>query len=118
MRHYEIVLILHPDCTNRLLGIIDYYKDIIINNSGKIHRLENWGRRQLAYSIKKLHKANYVLLNIEVSQNTIDVLKRDFRFNDVIVRSMIIKMKHAMFDPSPMMQKQEEGQERLISPNL
>lgn len=114
MRHYEIVFMIHPDCNDQISSIINHYTDIVVNASGKIHRLENWGRRQLAYPIKKLHKAYYILLNIEALKDTIKILDSDFRFNDVIVRSMIIRTKNAITDPSPMMQKKEEFQERAM----
>lgn len=115
MRHYEIVFMIHPDCSEQISNIIGHYTEIIVNNTGRIHRTENWGRRQLAYPIKKLHKAYYVLLNIEVSKDTINTLSSDFRFNDVIIRSMIIRMKRAISDPSPMMKKKEENQDIVVS---
>lgn len=116
MRYYEIVFMVHPDCNEQISSIISHYTEIITNTSGKICRIENWGRRQLAYSIKKLHKAYYILLNIKASKDTIDTLNNDFRFNNVIIRSMIIRTKHAITDPSPMMtQKKEEQQECLVS---
>lgn len=115
MRYYEIVFMVHPDCTDRMSNIISHYTEIIVNASGKVHRVENWGRRQLAYPIKKLSKAYYVLLNIEVSKDIINVLDNDFRFNDVIIRSMIIRTKHVITKPSPMIQKKEENQEFLTA---
>lgn len=115
MRHYEIVFMIHSDCNEQISNIINYYVEMVINASGKIHRTENWGRRQLAYPIKKLYKAYYVLLNIEASQETINILNNDFRFNNVIIRSMIIRKKHAITGPSPMIKKKEEHQECFVS---
>ncbi|WP_159714856.1 30S ribosomal protein S6 [Blochmannia endosymbiont of Camponotus nipponensis] len=111
MRHYEIVLMVHPDCNEQISSIINNYIEIVVNARGKIHRTENWGSRQLAYPVKKLNKAYYVLLNIEVSQDTLTELNDAFRFNDAILRTMIIRTKYAIIDPSPMMQKKEENRE-------
>lgn len=115
MRYYEIIFMVHPDCNEQISNMISHYTEMIVNASGKIYRTENWGRRQLAYPIKKLHKAYYVLLNIEASKDTINALNNAFRFNDVIIRSMVIRIKQAITEPSPMMKKKEEGQENVIS---
>ncbi|ADV33494.1 30S ribosomal protein S6 [Candidatus Blochmanniella vafra str. BVAF] len=109
MRHYEIVLIIHPNFGGKIVNIINNYTEIIISSGGKVHRVENWGDRQLAYSIKKLSKAYYVLMNIEVSLNVINELSNDFRFNEVILRNIIMKTKDAKIDPSPMMNKKEDS---------
>lgn len=93
MRHYEIVFLVHPDQSAQVPAMIDRYKTIIESASGKIHRLEDWGRRQLAYPIKKIHKAHYVLMNIECDQPTLSELESGFRFNDAILRSLTILQK-------------------------
>ncbi len=100
MRHYEIVFLVHPDQSAQVSGMIDRYRATIENASGTIHRLEDWGRRHLAYPIKKLQKAHYVLMNIECDQDTIKELDSSFRFNDAVLRRMIILMKDAVTTPS------------------
>jgi len=102
MRHYEIVFMVHPDQSEQVTGIIQRYTDLINAAEGKIHRLEDWGRRQLAYPINKLHKAHYVLMNIEAPQSIIDELETSFRYNDVIIRNMIMRTKDAVTEASPM----------------
>ena len=102
MRHYEIVFMVHPDQSEQVTGIIQRYTDLINAAEGKIHRLEDWGRRQLAYPINKLHKAHYVLMNIEAPQSVIDELETSFRYNDVIIRNMIMRTKDAVTAVSPM----------------
>ena len=96
MRHYEIVFLVHPDQSAQVPAMIDRYKSIIETSSGKIHRLEDWGRRHLAYPIKKIHKAHYVLMNIECDQATLAELESGFRFNDAILRSMTLAQKSAI----------------------
>ncbi|XBC40733.1 MAG: 30S ribosomal protein S6 [Buchnera aphidicola (Nurudea yanoniella)] len=108
MRHYEIIFLIHPDHSEQLHNIIENYKKIIINDNGKIHRLEDWGKRQLAYSINKLHKAHYVLMNIEVYPNIIKELSDKFRFNDFIIRNIIICVKKPITEASPMMSSRED----------
>lgn len=100
MRHYEIIFLVHPDQSSQVQAMIDRYKATIAESSGKIHRLEDWGRRHLAYPIKKIHKAHYVLMNIECDQNTLDELESGFRFNDAILRSMTIAKKEAVTESS------------------
>ena len=100
MRHYEIVFLVHPDQSAQVPAMIDRYKSIIESASGKIHRLEDWGRRHLAYPIKKIHKAHYVLMNIECDQPTLVELESGFRFNDAVLRSMILVQKSAITDVS------------------
>ncbi|AKC32528.1 30S ribosomal protein S6 [Candidatus Pantoea carbekii] len=113
MRHYEIVLMVHPDQSEQVSGMIERYSNAIADTKGKIHRIEDWGRRQLAYPIKKLHKAHYILMNIEVSQKMIDELETNFRFNDAIIRSIIIHVKHAITNASPIGNKsKDERRER------
>lgn len=108
MRHYEIVLLIHPDFSDQIVDIIDRYSKMIIDSGGKIHRVEHWGNRQLAYEIKKLNKAYYILLNIEVSQQIVSKLNNDFKFNEIILRNIILRTKQAVTDPSPMMIPKED----------
>lgn len=100
MRHYEIVFLVHPDQSSQVPAMIDRYKSIIEATSGKIHRLEDWGRRQLAYPIKKLHKAHYILMNVECDQVALNELETGFRFNDAILRNLILVQEHAITEPS------------------
>jgi len=100
MRHYEIVFLVHPDQSSQVSAMLDRYKATIESASGKIHRLEDWGRRHLAYPIKKIHKAHYVLMNIECDQATLAELESGFRFNDAILRSMTLLQKQAVTEPS------------------
>jgi small subunit ribosomal protein S6 len=102
MRHYEIVFMVHPDQSEQVTGMIQRYTDIITAAEGTVHRLEDWGRRQLAYPINKLHKAHYVLMNIEAPQAVIDELETSFRYNEVIIRNMIMRTKTAVTEASPM----------------
>lgn len=96
MTHYEIMILIHPDQSERLQSIIRKYRNIIENGKGKIHRLEDLGKRQLAYQIKKLHKANYVLMNIECSKKVLNELSLSFRFNDAVIRNLIIRLDEAV----------------------
>ncbi|ALS99223.1 30S ribosomal protein S6 [Lacimicrobium alkaliphilum] len=102
MRHYEIVFMVHPDQSEQVPGMIERYTGIITNAGGQIHRLEDWGRRQLAYPIEKLHKAHYVLINAEASAEAIEELETAFRFNDIVLRNLIMRTKTADTEPSPM----------------
>jgi len=102
MRHYEIVLIVHPDQSEQVPAMIERYKGMIEAQQGKIHRVEDWGRRQLAYPIQKMAKAHYVLMNIEVGQPALDELEHAFRFNDAVLRHLVVSMKKAETGPSPM----------------
>ena len=108
MRHYEIVFLVHPDQSEQVPGMIERYRSSIESKGGKIHRLEDWGRRQLAYTIQKIHKAHYVLMNIECDQETLDELESAFRFNDAVLRHMTIKRNQADLEPSPLMKKDDE----------
>ncbi|VFP88485.1 30S ribosomal protein S6 [Candidatus Erwinia haradaeae] len=112
MRHYEIVFMVHPDQSEQVSGMIDRYSSVITTSKGRIHRLEDWGRRQLAYPIDKLHKAHYVLMNIEAPEGVIDELINSFRFNDAIIRNMIIRVKHAVTSLSPMARVKEDRRDR------
>ncbi len=102
MRHYEIVFLVHPDQSSQVSAMVDRYKTIIKEAEGTIHRFEDWGRRQLAYPINKIHKAHYVLMNVECDQTTLDELESGFRFNDAILRSMTLLKKTAVTEPSPI----------------
>ena len=110
MRHYEIVFMVHPDQSEQVPGMIEKYRGILTNDGGTVHRLEDWGRRQLAYPIEKLHKAHYVLINAEASAAAIDELETAFRFNDVVLRNMIMRTKGAVSEPSPMAQDKQPEQ--------
>ncbi|CAH0524576.1 30S ribosomal protein S6 [Vibrio hippocampi] len=108
MRHYEIVFMVHPDQSEQVAGMIERYTGSITEVGGTIHRLEDWGRRQLAYPINKLHKAHYVLMNVEAPQEAIDELETAFRFNDAVLRNMIMRTKAAITEPSIMLKQKEE----------
>jgi len=108
MRHYEIVFMVHPDQSEQVPGMIQRYTDMITAVEGKVHRLEDWGRRQLAYPINKLHKAHYVLLNVEAPQTVIDELETTFRYNDVVIRNMIMRTKGAITEASVMAAVKDE----------
>jgi small subunit ribosomal protein S6 len=107
MRHYEVVFIVHPDQSEQVPGMVDRYRQMVTGRSGKVHRLEDWGRRQLAYPIAKLHKAHYVLMNLECDQETLDELDHAFKFNDAVLRHLIIAMEEAVVTPSPMMREEK-----------
>lgn len=108
MRHYEIVFMVHPDQSEQVPGMIERYTGSINAAGGQVHRLEDWGRRQLAYPINKLHKAHYVLMNVEAPQAVIDELETTFRYNDAVLRNVIIRTKHAVTEASPMKVAKEE----------
>ena len=103
MRHYEIVFIVHPDQSEQVPAMIDRYKSILTTHGGKVHRIEDWGRRQMAYMIDKLAKAHYVCMNIECDQKTLEELEHAFKFNDAVLRHLIVKLKKAEVEPSIMM---------------
>jgi len=107
MRHYEIVFIVHPDQSEQVPAMIERYKSIVTGRAGQIHRLEDWGRRQLAYPIQKVHKAHYVLMNIECDQESLDELEHAFKFNDAVLRHLTVKMKKGVNTPSPMMKEEK-----------
>ena len=108
MRHYEIVFIVHPDQSEQVPAMIERYKGMVTGRNGRIHRLEDWGRRQLSFPIQKMHKAHYVLMNVEIDQETLDELEHAFRFNDAVLRHLTTQMRNALTEPSPMM-KQEKS---------
>jgi small subunit ribosomal protein S6 len=111
MRHYEIVFLVHPDQSEQVPGMIDRYRSGIESKGGKIHRLEDWGRRQLAYPIQKLHKAHYVLMNIECDAEALKELENAFRFNDAVLRNLVLLRKGPDTEPSPLVRSQDERDE-------
>ncbi len=108
MRHYEIVFLVHPDQSEQVPAMIDRYRSLIEGASGRIHRLEDWVRRQLAYPINKVHKAHYVMINVECSLATLDEIKSAFRFNDAVLRDLIIARDEAEIEPSPLAKSRED----------
>ncbi len=112
MRHYEIVFMVHPDQSEQVPGMIERYTQIIEKDGGKVHRLEDWGRRQLAYTINKVHKAHYVLMNVEASLEAMDELTTIFRYNDAVIRNLVIKMDEADTSESLIMKAEKESRER------
>ena len=107
MRHYEVVFIVHPDQSEQVPAMIERYKTLVSTHGGAIHRLEDWGRRQMAYPIQKVHKAHYVLMNIEIDQTALTELEHAFKFNDAVLRHLVIKMDEAVIAPSPMMKEEK-----------
>jgi small subunit ribosomal protein S6 len=107
MRHYEIVFIVHPDQSEQVPAMIERYRNLVGARNGTIHRLEDWGRRQMAYPIQKVHKAHYVLMNIECDNETMAELEHAFKFNDAVLRHLTIKMRKAVTTPSPMMKEEK-----------
>jgi len=105
LRHYEIVFIVHPDQSEQVPAMIERYKAMVTTGGGKIHRIEDWGRRQMAYPIQKLFKAHYVLMNIEINNTTLDELEHAFKFNDAVLRHLTVSMTEAVTTPSPMMRE-------------
>jgi small subunit ribosomal protein S6 len=114
MRHYEVVFIVHPDQSEQVPGMVERYRQMVTGRSGKIHRLEDWGRRQLAYPLQKIHKAHYVLMNLECDQEALDELDHAFKFNDAVLRHLIVRMSGPVTAPSPMMR--EEKSRSLTQP--
>ncbi len=112
MRHYEIVFMVHPDQSEQVSGMIERYTQTIQKDGGQVHRLEDWGRRQLAYPINKIHKAHYVLMNIEASNEALDELTTTFRFNDAVIRNLVIRRDEAVADESFIMKAEKENRER------
>jgi small subunit ribosomal protein S6 len=107
MRHYEMVFIVHPDQSEQVPGMIERYRNTITQGGGKVHRIEDWGRRQLAYPIQKVFKAHYVLMNIEVGNEVLLELENAFKFNDAVLRHLTVKMDEAVTGPSPMMKEEK-----------
>ena len=107
MRHYEVVFIVHPDQSEQVPAMVDRYRQMLTGRGGRIHRLEDWGRRQLAYPIEKVHKAHYVLMNIECDNETLNELEHAFKFNDAVLRHLTVVMSEAVTVPSPMMKEEK-----------
>ena len=107
MRHYEVCFIVHPDQSEQVPAMVERYKSLVTSRNGIIHRLEDWGRRQLAYPLQKIHKAHYVLMNIECDGETLAELEHAFKFNDAVLRHLTVKMKAAVTTPSPMMKEEK-----------
>jgi small subunit ribosomal protein S6 len=122
MRHYEIVFLVHPDQSEQVPAMLERYKGMIGTGGGQVHRLEDWGRRQLAYPLAKVHKAHYVLMNIECDQKTLAELTGAFRFSDAVLRHLVVAMDGAVTEPSPMAKAEEEEgagerrRDRLVPP--
>ncbi len=112
MRHYEIVLLVHPDQSEQVPGMLERYQSLVETNGGKVHRSEDWGRLQLAYTIAKLHKAHYLMLNIECDAATLEELEGIFRFNDAILRHLTVRKDEAETEPSIMLKRKENKDER------
>src|SRR5262245_47808271 len=111
MRHYEIVFIVHPDQSEQVPAMVERYRAMVTARNGRMHRLEDWGRRQLSYPIAKVHKAHYVLMNIECDRETLAELEHAFKFNDAVLRHLIVAMREAVVAPSPMM-REEKSRDR------
>ena len=115
MRHYEIIFLVHPDQSEQVPGMVERYTQAIEKDGGKIHRLEDWGRRHLAYPINKIHKAHYTLMNVEANQEAIDELTTNFRYNDAVIRNLVLVMDDAVTAESPIMKAEKESRERRAS---
>ena len=113
MRHYEIVFLVHPDQSEQVPAMIERYRATITSQGGQIHRLEDWGRRQLAYPIHKIHKAHYVLMNIECNRETLEELTSAFRFNDAVIRNLIIHRDDPVTEPSPLAKSKDDRESRV-----
>ena len=109
MRHYEIVFLVHPDQSEQVGGMVERYTKLIEEDGGKIHRLEDWGRRQLAYPIDKIHKAHYIMLNVECSAKALEELTENFRYNDAVIRNMVIRRDEAVTEQSEMLKPEDTG---------
>ena len=107
MRHYEVVFIVHPDQSEQVPGMVERYKALVASRNGVMHRLEDWGRRQMTYPIAKMHKAHYVLMNLEIDGETLAELEHAFKFNDAVLRHLVVKMDKAHTTPSPMMKEEK-----------
>ncbi len=120
MRHYEVVFLVHPDQSEQVPAMVERYRAMIEEDGGQIHRLEDWGRRQLAFPISKMHKAHYVLMNIECTQAVLDELNAAFRFNDAVLRNLVIARDEAVTEPSPLIKPREEkeGRDRDLDDRL
>ncbi len=114
MRHYEIVFLVHPDQSEQVPGMIERYSNLITQGGGSIHRVEDWGRRQLAYPINKIHKAHYILLNVECSKEILEEIDTAFRFNDAVLRNLIMSRKSGDTEESPIMKLEKESREKKV----
>jgi len=114
MRHYEIVLLVHPDQSEQVPAMIERYRSMVESAQGRVHRVEDWGRRQLAYTINKVHKAHYLLMNVECALETLRELESAFKFSDAVLRSLVVARKAAVTEPSPMM-KEKQQEERAAA---
>ena len=112
MRHYEVVFMVHPDQSEQVPGMIERYSNVITKDGGTVHRLEDWGRRQLAYHINKIHKAHYVLMNVEASNEAMEELTTTFRYNDAVIRNLVIRRDEAVLEESLIMKAEREDKER------
>ena len=112
MRHYEIVFMVHPDQSEQVPAMVERYTSIVTENAGTVHRLEDWGRRHLAYPINKIHKAHYVLMNVEASNDALDELTTTFRFNDAVIRNLVIRRDESVTEESFIMKAEKESRER------
>ncbi|WP_317930036.1 30S ribosomal protein S6 [Halioxenophilus sp. WMMB6] len=112
MRHYEIVFLVHPDQSEQVPSMVERYTSSIKEAGGAVHRMEDWGRRQMAYSINKIHKAHYILMNVECSNEVLEELTTNFRYNDAVLRSMVIRCDEAITGESPIMKAEQESRER------
>jgi small subunit ribosomal protein S6 len=112
VRHYEIVFMVHPDQSEQVPGMIERYTNVITKDGGQVHRLEDWGRRQLAYHINKIHKAHYVLMNVEASNEAMEELTTTFRYNDAVIRNLVIRRDDAVTEESLIMKSEKEDRER------
>ncbi len=112
MRYYEIVFLVHPDQSDQVQAMVDRYRTMIEEDGGKIHRLEDWGRRQLAYPINKIHKAHYVLMNVECSQPVLEEMQSAFRFNDAVIRNLVIQRDGPETEPSPLIRSRDDRDDR------
>lgn len=116
MRHYEIIFMVHPDQSEQVAGMVDRYTKLIEESKGQIHRLEDWGRRQLAYPIDKIHKAHYVLMNVEINSEVLEELTTTFRYNDAVLRNLVIRRNEAITEESPILKSEKEGRDRRPAP--
>lgn len=112
MRHYEIVFLVHPDQSEQVPAMVERYTKLIKDDGGQVHRLEDWGRRQLAYPIDKIHKAHYVLMNVESSQAAMDEMATNFRFNDAVLRNLVMRRDEAVTEESPILKAERDSRDR------
>jgi small subunit ribosomal protein S6 len=107
MKHYEVIFLVHPDQSEQVSGMVERYSNLVTQRKGKVHRVEDWGRRQLAYPIDKILKAHYVLMNVECDEETLTELSNAFRYNDAVIRNLILNVKQAVTEPSPLLKERE-----------